>query len=270
MKGIKMKKRQILALALTGVMVLAGCGGNKDTAEKEAASSGSAAAASETEESSSAEDSSDAEAESTSEEEEESLSGTEEESTSEAETESDPIMDIPVISGDFSLADCVKLGEYKGLELEMEVEPVTDEYLETYLGYMVDAVETEDPDAVVENGDIVNLDFVGKLDGEAFDGGSGEGYDLEIGSGTFIPGFEDQMVGMKKGETRDLELTFPESYVENLAGKDVVFTVTVNAIKRMPEMNDSRKATGMHITIPANSARNSHRMGSGCGSLRQM
>ena len=94
-------------------------------------------------------------------------------------------------------------------------------------------------EGTVEDGDTVNIDYVGKLDGEEFDGGSAEGYDLEIGSCTFIDGFEDGIIGMQVGETKDLELTFPEDYhSENLAGKDVVFTVTVNSISRVPELTD--------------------------------
>ena len=94
-------------------------------------------------------------------------------------------------------------------------------------------------EGTVEDGDTVNIDYVGKLDGEEFDGGSAEGYDLEIGSCTFIDGFEDGIIGMQVGETKDLELTFPEDYhSEELAGKDVVFTVTVNSISRVPELTD--------------------------------
>lgn len=91
----------------------------------------------------------------------------------------------------------------------------------------------------VEEGDTVNIDYVGKKDGEAFDGGTASGQDLTIGSGSFIPGFEDGLIGKKVGETVDLDLTFPSDYgVEDLAGQDVVFTVTINFIKEDPEITD--------------------------------
>ena len=80
-------------------------------------------------------------------------------------------------------------------------------------------------EGTVEEGDTANIDYEGKLDGEAFEGGTAKDTDLEIGSGTFIPGFEDGLVGVKIGDTVDLPLTFPENYTEELAGKDVVFTI---------------------------------------------
>lgn len=92
----------------------------------------------------------------------------------------------------------------------------------------------------VQTGDTVNIDFNGKIDGNEFDGGNAEGYELEIGSGAFIDGFEDSLIGMKNGETKDISLTFPSDYSnEELAGKDVIFTVTVNEIKRIPELTDA-------------------------------
>ena len=92
----------------------------------------------------------------------------------------------------------------------------------------------------VQTGDTVNIDFNGKIDGNEFDGGNAEGYELEIGSGAFIDGFEDSLIGMKNGETKDVSLTFPSDYSnEELAGKDVIFTVTVNEIKRIPELTDA-------------------------------
>lgn len=91
----------------------------------------------------------------------------------------------------------------------------------------------------VQTGDTVNIDFNGKIDGNEFDGGNAEGYELEIGSGAFIDGFEDSLIGMKNGETKDISLTFPSDYSnEELAGKNVIFTVTVNEIKRIPELTD--------------------------------
>ena len=135
------------------------------------------------------------------------------------------------------------LGEYKGLELSAAKTEVTDEYIESYIDYMLmnypELVEVTD--RAVALGDVVNIDYVGKKDGVAFEGGTAQGYELAIGSGTFIEGFEDGLVGANKGDVVDLNLTFPEEYhSEELAGADVVFTVTVNSIneQKTPELTD--------------------------------
>lgn len=138
----------------------------------------------------------------------------------------------------------VALGNYKGLEIVSSAQEISDEEVESYINYLLsmsgELEEVTDRD-VVENGDVANIDYVGKKDGIAFDGGTDTGYDLKIGSGSFIPGFEEGLVGVKKGETVDLNLTFPENYpAEDLAGADVVFTVTVNGIYQavIPEFSD--------------------------------
>lgn len=173
--------------------------------------------------------------------------------SAEDELAKDPILNIPTVNGEYKLEDCVKLGEYKGLQLEMEIDEVTDEDVDLYVSYMIQPEEIKDDKAVLEEGDTANLDFTGYKDGEAFAGGSSTGYDLEIGSGSFIPGFEDGMIGMKKGEERDLNLTFPENYAsEELAGQDVVFHVKLNAIKRMPELTDDwvkSYSNGEYVTV---------------------
>lgn len=87
-------------------------------------------------------------------------------------------------------------------------------------------------DNAAKNGDTVVIDFSGFLDGVQFDGGTATGYPLKLGSGTFVPGFEDQLVGMKKGQEKDVKITFPEQYVPGLAGKDVIFKVKVTDIKK--------------------------------------
>lgn len=140
--------------------------------------------------------------------------------------------------------DHVTLGDYKGIEVVNSVQTVTEEEVDAYINYLLamsaQKEEVTDRD-VVENGDIVNIDFEGKKDGVAFDGGTAQGYDLTIGSGAFIEGFEEGLIGAKKGETRELNLTFPEDYnSEELAGKEVVFTVTVNGIyeEKAQEFND--------------------------------
>lgn len=135
------------------------------------------------------------------------------------------------------------VGEYKGLEISATKTEVTDEYVEEYIDYVLEnSKETMDvTERAVMNGDVVNIDYVGTKDGVAFDGGTAQGYELEIGSGTFIPGFEEGLVGCNIGETIDLNLTFPEQYhSEELAGQEVVFTVTINSISELvkPELTD--------------------------------
>ncbi len=129
----------------------------------------------------------------------------------------------------------VTLGAYKGIEITEVAVEVTDEEVEAEIQMLLE--QNPDVEVVTDRAvaaeDIVNIDFVGKKDGVAFEGGSSEAYPLQIGSGTFIPGFEDALIGMKIGETRDINLTFPEDYQSaELAGKDVVFTVTVNGIEK--------------------------------------
>ena len=143
---------------------------------------------------------------------------------------------------DYKALDYVELGEYKGLTVEVEPTAVSDdEVLKQIRANAGSDILEEVTEGTVEEGDTANIDYEGKLDGEAFEGGTAKDTDLEIGSGTFIPGFEDGLVGVKIGDTVDLPLTFPENYTEELAGKDVVFTVTVNSVKRMPELTDEVK-----------------------------
>ena len=140
------------------------------------------------------------------------------------------------------MSNVIKLGNYKGIEVCVQKHLVTDEEVEQQIqGFMAQQTSLEPKEGKVENGDVTTIDFEGFKDGEPFDGGKAEGYQLEIGSGSFIPGFEDQMVGMEKGETRDLNLTFPENYgAADLAGKAVVFKVTVHEIstKKQAELTD--------------------------------
>ena len=188
---------------------------------------GKAAAESETE--SESETASETETETGSES--ESETGSEAESESETETEFN-VADLP----EYDASEYVTLGEYKDLTVEVAPIEVTDEQVMDKIASETKQTLTE---GTVESGDTVNIDYVGKIDGEEFDGGSAEGYDLEIGSCTFIDGFEDGIIGMQVGDTKDLELKFPEDYHStDLAGKDVVFTVTVNSISRVPELTD--------------------------------
>ena len=137
----------------------------------------------------------------------------------------------------------VELGQYKGLEVEVEQQVVTDEMIDTRIKQdQQKASRTVDvEDRPVATGDTVKLDYAGTVDGVAFEGGTAQDQTLVIGSNTFIPGFEDQMIGMSIGEEKDLNVTFPEQYhAENLAGKAAVFHVKVNGITvtEMPELDD--------------------------------
>ena len=128
----------------------------------------------------------------------------------------------------------VKVNKYKGLKVKSDKVEVTDEEINHELGHLLERyTELVTKEGKVENGDIAIIDFEGFKDGKAFDGGKGENYSLEIGSHTFIPGFEEKIIGMKTGEEKDLDLTFPEDYgAKDLAGADVVFKVKVNEIKQ--------------------------------------
>ncbi|KKK35684.1 trigger factor [Salinicoccus sediminis] len=137
----------------------------------------------------------------------------------------------------------VKLGEYKGLEAEETDTEVTEEDVQKEIDSMLEshAEMVVKDEGKVEEGDIVNLDFDGYVGGEQFEGGKAEGYDLEIGSGSFIPGFEEQVIGLENGDEKDVEVTFPEEYhAEELAGKEAVFKVKINSIKvkETPELDE--------------------------------
>ena len=147
----------------------------------------------------------------------------------------------------------VTLGEYKGLTVTSISQATLDAEVNTILESYTELVEV---DRAAQDGDIVNINFVGTLDGEAFEGGtddSEEGTDLELGSGMFIDGFEEGLIGAKAGEEKVLNLTFPEDYYEDMAGKEVVFTVTVNAVQEevVPELTDEFVAEnlGTYTTV---------------------
>lgn len=135
----------------------------------------------------------------------------------------------------------VKLGKYKGLNVKKDSVKVTKEEVEHEIEHLRSHyAENVVKEGKVENGDIAIIDFEGFKDGKAFDGGKGENYSLTIGSNTFIPGFEDQIIGMAKGEEKDINVTFPEDYhSEELKGQPVVFKVKVNEIKevKIPELD---------------------------------
>ena len=199
MKG----KKWILtaALAALAISTMAGCGGADETTQESAQESSQETAA---------------------------------ESASETQTQQVVEYGEAAYLDGLNVADYVTLGEYKGLEVSVEAPSVSDESVQSYIDYVLQNNPSleEVTGRPVQEGDVVNIDYVGKIDGVAFDGGTAEGYDLEIGSGSFIDGFEDGLIGAEVGETRDVQTTFPEDYRSaEVAGKDAVFTVTVNSIQ---------------------------------------
>lgn len=135
------------------------------------------------------------------------------------------------LMADVDVAKCVTLGQYKGITVDKTIVKVTDDDVQKEIQAALESYPVEVEGRTAQEGDTVNIDYVGTLDGEEFDGGSDQGADLKLGSGQFVPGFEDGLIGAGKGEQKVINLTFPENYTEELAGKAVVFTVTVNAIK---------------------------------------
>ncbi len=135
----------------------------------------------------------------------------------------------------------VTLGQYKGLEIEKAEASVTDAQVQAELDRMAQNVaSTEIVERAAEMGDTANIDFEGFDNGVAFDGGKGDNFDLKLGSGQFVPGFEEQIVGMTAGEEKDIDITFPEDYAAELAGKPVVFHVKLNkvSVTNVPEQDD--------------------------------
>lgn len=148
-----------------------------------------------------------------------------------------------VIVAEIPVMPEVKMGEYKGLNISVAPKKVTDKEVKAELEKVRNQhARFVEKDGAVEMGDIANIDFKGMIDGVAFAGGTAEGYDLEIGSHTFIEGFEDQLVGVKAGEEKDVNVVFPENYqAEELKGKPAVFKCKVNSVKakELPELNDA-------------------------------
>ena len=159
-----------------------------------------------------------------------------------------PAINVNAVTDDYvefkfvlTLKPEVKLGKYTGLGVKKETVKVTKEEINNAVDAMRERyTENVDKDGKVASGDVAVIDFEGFKDGVAFDGGKGENYSLKIGSNTFIPGFEDQVIGMSKGEEKEINVTFPEDYhAEDLKGKEVVFKVKVNEIKeqKLPELD---------------------------------
>ncbi|MDD6435754.1 MAG: trigger factor [Clostridiales bacterium] len=147
----------------------------------------------------------------------------------------------------------VTLGEYKGMEVNVEVKEISDEDVDAAIAREqkknARKVEVE---RAIENGDEIVFDFAGTVDGVAFEGGKAEDYELKIGSGQFIPGFEEQLVGVKAGESKDVVVTFPEDYhAEDLAGKEAVFACTVKSVmvEELPEIDDELASDAGHDSV---------------------
>ena len=156
----------------------------------------------------------------------------------------------------YDLSEYVKVGEYKGLEVEKINVSVSDEEVDTQVKANVEKTKTTEKkkEETVAKGDKVNLDYEGKIGGKTFDGGSSKGYDLTIGSGEFIPGFEDGLIGKEIGSKQTLSLKFPADYNNTeVAGKDVVFTVTINyvSVDKIPEYNDAWVAKNSKVKTTA-------------------
>lgn len=153
--------------------------------------------------------------------------------------EEEALLAVPVVDEELPVSECVELCDYSNVEVKDAYVAPTDSDIQQYIDTLIVPVEVEDENAVVGDGDTANIDYVGKIDGEAFEGGTDNAYDLVIGSGTFIDGFEDGVIGMKTGEVKDISVRFPDDYWnEDMAAKDAVFTVTLNSIKHTPEFND--------------------------------
>lgn len=158
-------------------------------------------------------------------------------------TTADTTEATPLETEEFVAEGSIKLGEYKGIPVSTTKAEVTEEELDAQIEQILRTnAEIVEVDRAAKDGDTVNIDYIGMLDGKAFDGGTAEKSDLVLGSNSFIDGFEAGLVGVKKGDKKDLNLTFPEVYSNNpdLAGKAVVFQVTVNSVKeeQLPELND--------------------------------
>jgi len=199
-----MKKKLYLAVLATCMMLAwNGCGNDKETAENDTA-------AEQTEQTSDAAD-------------------------------SDESGSTRLVSVD-NVEKYVTIAEYKGIALDHSVAEVTDENVEKRVAQNLQgkSEEVTDKDAVIQNGDTATINFVGTKDGVAFEGGTANNYDLVIGSGTMIPGFKEGILGMKKGETKDITVTFPKNYQSSeLAGQEAVFQITVQSFKRPPELTDT-------------------------------
>lgn len=207
-------KKKLVLMCITGITVasISACGGKKSDKDSEVVETSSVM------------------------EESETASTIEEESTDNEDTESDKVSDREDYVGfqDLDIDTYVTLGDYKKMKVTVARPKVDEESIESYINSRL--LVGKITDRPVKKGDVADIDYVGKKDGVAFEGGTASGYKLSIGSGGFIPGFEDGLIGVNVGDTVDLNLTFPENYRKaDLAGEEVVFTVTVNSIEGSAE-----------------------------------
>ena len=265
-RGENMKKITTLVLAVLLAMSVAACGESAST-QTASASESAASAVSQTEEKSKAaatetqSATEDAETSEVTEAPSESVTPAPEETEDTEEEEpvlSEEAMEIekallPVVEGEYELSDCIKLGNYKGLEAEYVYTEVTDEEVEETIASYAVAETLDDPEATVEEGVTVDIDYAGYIDGEQVSNATGNINTLVIGSGTFIEGFEEGLIGMKVGEERDLDLRFPDDYWNaDMASKDITFHVTLNSISVIPEVTDewvSELTEGEYTTV---------------------
>ena len=217
------KIAMLLTCALLGAAVFAGCG-KKDKAEETAAAAESTEAAEETE-------------------------------------QTEPAAGAYL--ADVKASDYVEPADYSEIVLNLIEPEVTDDYVDYYIELYLneDKVSEEVTGRPVQEGDTVNIDYVGKKDGVAFDGGTATGASLTIGSGQFIDGFEDGLIGHEIGETVELPLTFPEGYFNaDLAGADVIFTVTINGISaKSRSITRARKMSKSSVQLSARISRSRRR-----------
>ena len=167
----------------------------------------------------------------------ETKSASDENKTDSEETKEEEIRIVSVKD----VSDYVTIGDYKGFTLDRYTQAVTDDDVDAQISYELQDKVTEVTDGTVENGDTVTINYTGTVDGKEFDGGSAQDYDLVVGEGSMgIDGFEEGLIGMKKGETKELTLTLPEGYSENdsLSGKEAVFKITLQKFARVPELTD--------------------------------
>lgn len=151
------------------------------------------------------------------------------------EEDAEPVfIENKLSKGEYKLEDHIKLGQYKGIEVKLEEKKITEDDVNLSIQFAIrdsGGELTEVTDRPLKKGDTINMDFEGVKDGEPFEGGTAEGYEIIVGSGAFVPGFEDQLVGTNVGDELELDITFPDDYYEELAGQDVIFKVKVNGIK---------------------------------------
>lgn len=211
LKGIKMKRKIFYVMTLAAVLSLSACSGRSENVENKSATP------SELEETDAA-----------------TPSEISKDNPEIKKLESLEVPDEPKLKD----MGTVTLPDLETISVEVsKKQEVTDKTVDSEISYLLSQYP-EEKDSAAESGDIVNIDYTGTIDGKEFDGGSAEGYDLTLGSGSFVEGFEDQLIGHKKGDTITVKVTFPPDYDEAVAGKDAEFSVTINSVKEVPSLTD--------------------------------